>query len=193
MIKKIFLAAAIALTMGFAAQAQKFAVVSAEEILAVMPEFAEVQTKLAESSKQYEAEYQKLQAEIEKKYAEFQELDKDASTPQGIKERRLEEINELSQKAQQFVQTAQQHMQRQQMQLLQPVQEKLVNAIKTVGANGNYVMVFPSEVPIYLDSTLVVDITPDVKTQLGISPTAVPAAPATSVAPSTSAVPAATR
>ena len=117
MIKKIFLAIAVMFSMGFAANAQKFAVVYADEIISVMPEVAEIQTRLAEASKQYEDEYGKLQEEMQKKYQEYQELEKDASTPQGIKERRLQEISDLDRKAQQFAQTAQQDLQRQQAQL----------------------------------------------------------------------------
>lgn len=168
MIKKFFLAIAVMFTMSFAAQAQKFGVVSADEILQAMPEFTEIQTRLAEASKQYEDEYGKLQEELQKKYAEFQELQQDASTPQGIKDRRLQELNELDRKSQQFVQTAQQDLQRQQVQMTQPVQEKLMQAIKSVGANGNFVMVFPAEVPFYIDAAQVTDVTPLVKAELGI-------------------------
>ena len=118
-----------------------------------------------------------------RKYQEYQELEKDASTPQGIKERRLQEISDLDRKAQQFAQTAQQDLQRQQAQLFQPVQEKLMQAIKAVGAEGGYVMVFPAEVPIYVNPENVTDITAEVKTRLGISATATPVAPAVPAAP----------
>lgn len=165
MFKKLFLAVLVALPMSVAAQ--KFGVVSADEIFAAMPEATEIQTKLAEASKQYEDEYAKLNDEMQKKFAEFQQLDQDASTPQSIKERRMQEIQDMDKKAQQFLQTAQQDLQRQQQQLLQPVQEKVLNAIKSVGAAQNLIMVFPNEVPLYV-STDVVDITPLVKTHLGI-------------------------
>lgn len=165
MIKKFLLAVLVALP--FSAAAQKFGVVSAEEIFAAMPEVTEIQTKLGEASKQYEDEYQKLNDEMQKKFAEYQKLDQDASTPQSIKERRMQEIQDMDKKTQQFLQTAQQDLQRQQQQLMQPVQEKLINAIKAVGAEQNLLMVFPAEVPAYV-STDVVDITSLVKTKLGI-------------------------
>lgn len=165
MIKKILLAVLVALPMSVAAQ--KFGVVSADEIFAAMPEVAEIQTKLGEASKQYEDEYAKLNEEMQKKFAEYQQLEQDASTPQSIKERRMQEIQDMDKKTQQFLQTAQQDLQRQQQQLMQPVQEKLLNAIKTVGAAQNLTMVFPSEMPAYV-SAEVVDITPLVKNQLGV-------------------------
>lgn len=83
MIKKIFLAVAVAFSIGFAAQAQKFATVSADEIMAAMPEMTEIQKKVEEASKQYESEYSKLKEEFDKKFAEYQELEKDATTPAG--------------------------------------------------------------------------------------------------------------
>lgn len=165
MIKKLVLAVLVALPMSVAAQ--KFGVVSAEEIFAAMPEAAEIQTKLGEASKQYEDEYAKLQEEMNKKVAEYQTMVEDANTPQSIKDRRLQEMQDMDKKAQQFIQTAQQDLQRQQAQLMQPVQEKLLNTIKSVGAAQNLVMVFPAEVPVYV-SAEVVDITPLVKAELGI-------------------------
>lgn len=167
MIKKTLLAIATILSMGFAAQAQKFGVVSAEEIITAMPEFNDVQTKLGEASKQYEDEYAKLNEELQKKFTEYQELEKDAATPQGIKDRRLQEMQDLDRKAQQFAETARQDIQRQQVQLMQPIQEKVLQSIKSVGAENNLTMIFPSEVPAYI-SAEVIDVTPLVKAQLGI-------------------------
>lgn len=178
MIKKIFLTVAVALSMGLAASAQKFAVVSADEVMMAMPEVSEVQKKVEEASKQYEAEYSKLQEELNKKFAEYQELEKDATTPQGIKERRMQELQELDRKCQQFLQTAQQDMQRQQLQQMQPIQQKVMDAIKKVGANNSFTMVFPAEVPLYIDATSVTDITSMVMKELGVTPAPAAAAPA---------------
>lgn len=165
MIKKLLLAVLVALPLS--AAAQKFGVVSADEIFTAMPETAEIQKKLGEASKQYEDEYAKLNDEMQKKFAEYQQLEQDATTPASIKERRLQEMQDMDKKAQQFLQTAQQDLQRQQQQLSQPVQEKLMNAIKSVGAAQNLTMVFPAELPLYVSGE-VVDITPMVKTQLGV-------------------------
>lgn len=167
MLKKIFLAIMVAVPACMMAQTPKFGVVNAEEIITILPEFSEAQEKIAAASKQYEDEYAKLNEELQKKFADYQQLVNDASTPDAIKERRMQEIQELDQKAQQFLQTAQQDLQRQQAQLLQPIQEKIVNTIKSVGANNGYTMIFQSEIPVYV-STEVIDVTPDVKAALGV-------------------------
>ena len=132
-----------------------------------MPEFVEAQNKLSEASKTYETEYGKINEELQKKYAEFQELEKDTTTLASIKERRMQDIQELDRKAQQFAATAQQDLQRQQAQLIQPIQEKVMKAIQTVGTEGGYTLIFDSMEPLFTGAT-VEDVTPKVKTALGI-------------------------
>ncbi len=167
MFKKVLAAIFIALPMMAAAQAPKFGTVNAESILEVMPERTTIEKTLSDASKTYETEFKKLQDELQKKYTEYQALEKDTTTPAAIKERRMAEIQELNQKAQQFAQTAQQDLQRQQAQLMKPVEEKIMNAIKAVGQENGFTMIFPMGLPTY-QSTDVIDVTPMVKTKLGI-------------------------
>lgn len=167
MIKKTLAAIMIALPMLAAAQAPKFGTVTVEPILEAMPERATVQTTLETASKTYEDEYKKLTEELDKKFAEFQKLSEDKTTPDAIKERRMQEIQELQKKAQQFLQTAQQDLQRQQAQLMQPIEEKIMTAIKAVGQENGFTFIFPEGVAAY-QSSEVQDVTPLVKTKLGI-------------------------
>ena len=167
MIKKILLALVMVLPVCVWAQAPKFGIVDVESIIPKMPEFVEAQNKLSEASKTYESEYGKINDELQKKYAEFQELEKDATTLQSIKERRMQDIQELDKKAQQFAQTAQQDLQRQQAQLMQPIQEKVMTAIKSVGSENGFTMIFPLGAAAYTAPD-VQDVTPLVKTKLGV-------------------------
>lgn len=170
MIKKILLAIAVALPICAWAQSPKFAIVDAESIVPNMAEYTEAQNQFTEASKTFESEYAKIQEEFKAKYEEFQKVMSDSATPQTIKDRRAQEIQELNQKSEQFAQTAQQELARKQQQLMAPVQEKLINAIKAVGAEGGYTMIFPVGVAIYT-ATDVVDITPLVKAKLGVKDT----------------------
>ena len=163
MIKKILLALVIAFpTMAFA---QKFGVITTDQLIQSLPEMNEVKTTLEASSKKYEDEFKNLQDEMQKKYTEFQSLEE--TTPSTIKDRRLQEMQELDQKIQQFRATAQQDLQRQQAQLMQPIQEKIMKAIQTVGAAGSYTFIFDAEQSYYAGSD-VINVTPDVKTTLGV-------------------------
>ncbi len=167
MIKKTLAAIMIAIPMLAAAQAPKFGTVTVEPILEAMPERVNVQTQLEAASKTYEDEYKKLTEELDKKYGEFQKLSEDKTTPDAIKERRMQEIQELQKKAQQFLQTAQQDLQRQQAQLMQPIEEKIMTAIKAVGQENGFTFILPEGVAAY-QSTDVQDVTPLVKAKLGI-------------------------
>lgn len=167
MIKKALAAIMIALPMLAAAQAPKFGTVTVEPILEAMPERANVQTQLETASKAYEEEYKKLSEELDKKYAEYQKLQEGATTQETIKQLRIQEIQELQKKAQQFMQTAQQDLQRQQAQLMQPIEEKIMTAIKAVGQENGFTFIFPDGIAAF-QSTDVQDVTPLVKAKLGI-------------------------
>ncbi|MDE5801160.1 MAG: OmpH family outer membrane protein [Paramuribaculum sp.] len=163
MIKKLVLACLIALpAMAFA---QKFGYVDTQNLLANLPAMKEVQTQLEATTAKYEAEFNNLRTELEKKYSEFQQMEE--STPQAIKERRVQEINELEQKAQQFRTTAAQDIQAQQEKLMAPIQQQVMTAIQSVGSEGGYTFIFEGGQMLYTGAD-VVDVTNAVKTKLGI-------------------------
>ena len=163
MIKKLLIAIMIALPMSVFAQ--KFAVINTQQLMETMPEIKTVNEQMEAASKKYEDEFAKLQEELKKKYDEFQSLD--TNTPETIKERRVQEMQELENKMQQFRQTASQDLQRQQQQLMQPIQEKVMKAIQAIGEEGGYTFVFENVLPLYTGKD-VVNITDEVKTRLGI-------------------------
>ena len=122
MIKKILLAIIVALPA--TVFAQKFGTVNADAILQAMPEVTAMQTTISEASKKYEDEFSKLQEEMQKKITEYQTLEKDTTTPDALKERRMQDIQELDNKIQQFRNTASMDLQRQQQQLMAPIEDR---------------------------------------------------------------------
>ena len=166
MFKKILLAVAVALPLS--AMAQKFGTVDLESVFDAMPETAAMTTQLQETSKKYEDEYAKLQEEVNKLYAEFQSIQNDTNTPESIKERRLQEVQDRYAKVQQFRETAQQDLARLEQQLSAPIQQKLMDAIKTVGAEGSFTFIMPAGGTLLYSGSDVVDVTPQVRTKLGI-------------------------
>ena len=98
MIKKLLVAMLIAFPMCLAAQTFKFGTVNSQEIFNLMPDKATAETTLQSVAEKYQAELQKLQEEFDKKYKEFQALDE--TTPQSIKDRRMQELQENNQKIQ---------------------------------------------------------------------------------------------
>ncbi len=143
----------------------KIGVVNFQDVVTAMPEYKTAQDQLAASSKTYEDEYGKLMEEINKKYEDYQALGQD--TPAAIRERREQEIQDLTQRVQAFQQKAQQDLSRQEQTLMAPVQEKAMNTIKTVGADKGLSLVVPDNLVLYT-GTDVIDITADVKAKLGL-------------------------
>jgi outer membrane protein len=165
MFKKVIIALAIAVALPVVAAAQKFGVVDISSIFNAMPETTAAQNQLSEASKKYEEEYSKIAAEVDKKVEEYQALD--ASTPESIKERRLQEVQELHAKAEQFSKTASEDLQKQQQQLMAPIEQKIFDAIKAVGQEGSYTFIFQDGSAAYQGSD-VVNVTAAVKAKLGI-------------------------
>ena len=167
MIKKFLLAALVAFPMCIAAQTLKFGTVNSQEIFNLMPEKATAESTLQSVSEKYQTEFTNLQQEFEKKYKEFQELD--PSTPQSIKDRRAQELQENNQKIQNFQQMASQDLQKQQETLLAPITEKIQQAIQAVGAEGGYTFIYDLSIPcVVYTGTGAEDVTPQVKANLGI-------------------------
>lgn len=167
MFKKILLAIIVALPISMVAQ--KFGTVKVEEVIQAMPEFTAMQTQITETSKKYEEELGKLYEEANRLYTEFQAMQNDASTPESIKERRMQELQERSQKIEQFNQQAANDIQAQREQLMAPIQQKFADAVKSVGAEGAFTFIFPYEPNLLLyQSTEVVDVTPQVRAKLGL-------------------------
>lgn len=176
MIKKLLLALFIALPL--TSLAQKFGTVDLESIFSAMPEASAMQTQLQETSARYEEEFGKLQEEVNKLYTEYQAIANDPNTPESIKERRVQEIQERAGKVEQFRNTAEQDLSRLQQQLMAPISQRLNDAVKAVGVEEGYTFIFPNEPSLLLyTGTEVVDVTPAVRTKLGL-PAAAAAAPA---------------
>ena len=161
------MAALVAFPMCIAAQTLKFGTVNSQEIFNLMPEKATAESTLQSVSEKYQTEFTNLQQEFEKKYKEFQELD--PSTPQSIKDRRAQELQENNQKIQNFQQMASQDLQKQQETLLAPITEKIQQAIQAVGAEGGYTFIYDLSIPcVVYTGTGAEDVTPQVKAKLGI-------------------------
>ncbi len=170
MLKKIALVLLLALPMGVFAQNLKFGHINAQEIVSAMPEFAKAQSDIEALDKQLTSELQRTQEELNKKYQEFQQaIDKD-SLPANIAERRQKELQDMMQRQEQFQQEAQQQMQKAQADAMAPIYKKLDDAIKAVGAAEGVIYIFDlARTPVaYVNESQSINLTPKVKTQLGI-------------------------
>ena len=170
MLKKIALVMLLALPMGVFAQNLKFGHINAQEIITVMPEFTKAQNDIQNLEKQLTAELQRTQEEFNKKYQEFQQAIAKDSLPPNIAERRQKELQDMMQRQEQFQQEAQQQMQKAQADAMAPIYKKLDDAIKAVGAAEGVIYIFDlARTPVaYVNESQSINLTPKVKTQLGI-------------------------
>ncbi|MCM1029103.1 MAG: OmpH family outer membrane protein [Pseudoflavonifractor sp.] len=157
-----FIIAILALlpTMTFA---QRLATVDMVAVKAGMPEVEQMQAAIDAASKKYEAEFSNLREKFQKELTDFQALPPD--TPNSIKERRAQEIQELNQKMQQFVTDAQAELQEMQQGLMAPINSRIKQAIATVAREGGYALVLDSTQPLFIEA---VDVTSQVRATLGL-------------------------
>lgn len=163
--KKLLIAAMLLAPM--ATFAQKFAHVNSQEIVQAMPEFATARTEMEKLTAQYEQDLKSMQDELQKKSEAY---DKEAGTlPDNVKQRREQELNELYQRIQQTYQDNQQALAKAQQDKLGAITAKVLEAVKAVGQEGNYVYVMESSAGIpYISATLSTDVTAQVKAKLGL-------------------------
>ncbi len=167
MIKKALLAIALICPMLLSAQTLKIGLVNFNSILTAMPETTEAQNKIKEVSDKYDAEYKKLGEEMNRLVTEYQNMP-ETELP-AIKERKTRELSDYQQKIQQFEQTAMQDLQKMQNELMGPIQQKIIQAVESVGREGGYslVQMYDPQLTLFYAEP-VVDATDAVKAKLGL-------------------------
>ena len=161
--KKIILMLAMVLPM--LASAQKIGYINSQELLAAMPEIKGMQAKLDTLAGQYETQFANMQEEFNKKVADFQ---KDQATmTAGVRDFHQQEIVEMEQRIQMFYQTAQKDIQAKQQEYLIPIQNRMLEAIKKVGAEQGCTYVMDAMAMLYIAPDAL-DLMALVKSELGI-------------------------
>ena len=147
------------------AQEVKIAFVNTQEVFMALPEVADMQKKLEDLNAKYMKELETMQGEYQKKYSDF--IAQQDSLTENIKVRRMQEVQDMQQRMDNFVQVAQQDVAKQQQDLLTPIQQKIQDAIKAVGAEKGYTYIIDPQVLLYQGSNAI-DATQFVKAKLGL-------------------------
>lgn len=165
MLKKLFLLLLVAMPAILVAQ-DKIAYVSAQEIFAKMPEYAEAQAKLTTKR---EAALKTAQA-IEQEYQALLEKYRNDTTEisESILLDRQKQVQQLEERYQNFIQTSNAEFEKEQEALLTPIQQKLMNTIKDVGDENGIAYILDRAALLYVNPSAT-DITPKVKGKLGIT------------------------
>lgn len=166
--KKILVIAMALMPLMLMAQA-RIGIVNSQQIFDLMPDKANAEAQLQSLSEHYHAEYVLLQSEFDKKYADYQTVAADPSTPEAIKERRVQELQESDKKIREFQRRAADDIASRREALSNPINEKIQTAIQAAGRQANLDVVFDTAVtPVPYTGPNTVDITPMVKTILGL-------------------------
>ena len=166
--KRILMIALALMPLMLMAQA-KIAVVNSQELFNLLPEKATAEAQLKALSDKYHAEYELLRGEFDKKYADYQTVAADASMPETIKDRRIQELQESDKKMRDFERRAADDIAAQREALTKPISDKIQAAIRTAGERGGYDLVLDTAVtPVAYTGPNTTDITPMVKTLLGL-------------------------
>ena len=152
--------------------AQKIGRISSNEIVFTMPETLEAQKQLQAFEKELQGQYETIVVEYNTKYQEFQKnFD---SLSDAVKQLKEKEIMELQTRLTEFQKAAAADLEKKNAELMQPVIEKANKAVQDVAKAGGYAVILETGSMVYFDEAQVKDITPDVKTKLGIDPNAKP-------------------
>lgn len=142
----------------------KFGVVDFQNILESLSEYNLVKLQLQETSNRYNEEYKKMSEDIDRKFEDYQTINT-VSTPESIKQRRVQEIQNLQKRAEQFLETAENDLQRQENQLVDPIKVRVKDAIRQVGEELGFTFIFPIDAPLF-QGVEVEDLTEVVKQKL---------------------------
>ncbi|HOZ29843.1 MAG TPA: OmpH family outer membrane protein [Bacteroidales bacterium] len=164
--KKISLLLLISVfAMSCFAQKGKFGHVDSNTLFTLMPEKEEATKNIEQYAMTLEKQLLALNEELETKYNDY--TANEATYSPSIKQMKQEELVNLQQRIQTFQTQAQEDMQNKEVELLEPIYTKIQDAIKLVGEEQGLIYVFDVSTLLYFSSESV-DITPLVKTKLGI-------------------------
>jgi outer membrane protein len=152
---------------------QKFGRVDLAAILPNMPEYQEAITNLDAYGKDLQDQLEQIQVEFNTRFAEYEKSV--ATLTDSIRQLKEQELQQLQQRFQDFQQIAQQDMQRKEAEIMTPIYERANEAVKKVASEGGFLAIFNttgdqagSAGLAYFDPEMLIDITPEVKKELGI-------------------------
>ncbi|MBR2151030.1 MAG: OmpH family outer membrane protein [Prevotella sp.] len=169
--KRIVLVLMMAL-MGLAGYAQtnvtsvKYGYLSYDSVMKAMPEYAQMQSELAELRSQYEAEQKRVEDDFNKKYEEF--LDGQASFPKTILQKRQGELQEMLDKNIAFKKESQKMLCEAEANLQESFRGFINMAVETIGKARGYAFILNTDkdaLP-FINPEMGEDITKDVKALL---------------------------
>ena len=140
--------------------------VNITELIQLQPAMDTVRTQYESAQKETYETYQAMMEEYQTKATTFQQ--KQASWTPAIKESKQKELNEIGNRIQEFEQSANQDLQQMQQALQAPIYQKLNEEIQKLAKAKGLAFVFDIATVLYIDPAQSIDLTPELRTILGI-------------------------
>ncbi len=165
--KLTLISAFVCIASAFSASAQqKFGYINFQQLLFLMPERDSIILKLQKLNDEFVANLEEIQVEYNNRFNDYQQNQSTyTNATRQIKEKELADINK---RYNDYQELAQQEMAQMENQLYTPVVERAQNAIKKVGTDNGLTAIFDVTTLLFYNTQEFVDITPMVKTELGI-------------------------
>ena len=171
--KKITIIALCVFTTAFAASAQtapKFGHINMQEVVFLMDEMDSARVELEKFSADMQSTYNAMVEELNTKIATYEQMS--ANWTPSVLSTKEQEIQDLQARLRQYEQNAQRDITALQNQLMGPISQKATEAVNKVGKAKGLIYIFDlsSGAVTYFDAAQSLDLTADVKAELGISP-----------------------
>jgi outer membrane protein len=168
MLKKLLILFIALAPLAATAQEVKIATINVQEIFSAMPELSGIETQFSNKRDEITKNIQALEEEFNKKAEEFE---KNPASSDAMRQDQQKQLAQIQERYQTYVQNSQQEMDQLRQKLLEPVNRKIMDAIKAVGDENKYTFVYDlssMQTPFMYITPSAVDITQQVKTKLGI-------------------------
>ena len=138
--KKLILFLLLLATMPAMAQGElKFGYLSYNVVMQAMPEYAAMQSRMAELREKYEAEQKRVEDDFNKKYEEF--LDGQKNFPKTILQKRQSELQEMLDKNIAFKKESQRLLKQAEEDAMAPILVRLATTLDTIGKKRGYAFI----------------------------------------------------
>ena len=125
------------------AQQLKFGYLNFQEVIKVMPEYAQVQADMAELRAKYDAEMKRAEDEFNKKYEEFLEGQHDFAP--SIYQKRQVELMDMMDKNIAFKNEARRLLRQAEQDARQPLKDKLKEILARIGQEKGYAFILNTD------------------------------------------------
>ncbi len=150
------------------AQTLKFGHIDFQALIQSMPERDVAQKAMAKMQADLESQLSVMQKEYQTKGQEYVALVKQPNVTDAIRQAKEADIQSLQERITTFQQQAQENLQKEESKQFQPIVEKARKAIGEVAKEQGMIYVFEVNSVLYYNTAQSTDLSPLVKTKLGL-------------------------